>query len=81
MVMARGLTELTTVDNVRLQLFGKAKLGLEMLPQINDALEFPNALSKFEATVWLQAFTVIVNDLQIKNRGCLSSTHTSFYMP
>ena len=44
-----------TVDNARLQLFGKGKLGLEMLPPTRDALELHTARANYQAKIWLQA--------------------------
>ena len=50
-----GIPEQQTVDNARLQLFGKSKLGLEMLPPTRDALEFYTARATYQAKIWLQA--------------------------
>jgi len=50
-----GTPEQQTVDNARLQLFGKGKLGLEMLPPTRDALELHTARANCQANIWLQA--------------------------
>ena len=50
-----GTPEQPNVDNARLQLFGKAKLGLEMLPSTRDALERHTACINYQANIWLQA--------------------------
>ena len=50
-----GTSEQQTVDNARLQLFGKGKLGLEMLPPTRDALELHTARANYQAKIWLQA--------------------------
>ena len=50
-----GTTEQQTVDNARLQLFGKGKLGLEMLPPTRDALELHTARANYQIKIWLQA--------------------------
>ena len=50
-----GTPEQHTVDNARLQLFGKGKLGLEMLPPTRDALELHTARANYQAKIWLQA--------------------------
>ena len=47
--------EQQTVDNARLQLFGKGKLGLEMLPPTTDALELHTARANYQTKIWLQA--------------------------
>lgn len=44
-----------TIDNVRLQHFSKAKLGLEMLPPTRDDLELHTACTNCQAKIWLQA--------------------------
>ena len=50
-----GTPEQQTVDNATLQLFGKGKLGLEMLPPTRDALELHIARANYQAKIWLQA--------------------------
>ena len=50
-----GTSEQQTVDNARLQLFGKGKFGLEMLPPTRDALELHTARANYQAKIWLQA--------------------------
>ena len=50
-----GSPEQQTVDNARLQLFGKGKLGLEMLPPTRDKLELHTARANYQAKIWLQA--------------------------
>ena len=44
-----GTPEQQTVDNARLQLFGKGKLGLEMLPPTRYALELHTARANYQA--------------------------------
>ena len=50
-----GTPEQQTVVNARLQLFGKGKLGLEMVPPTRDALELDTARANYQAKIWLQA--------------------------
>ena len=50
-----GKTELKAVDQARIQLFGKAKKGLEMLPPTRDSLELHVARANYQAKIWLQA--------------------------
>ena len=50
-----GTPEQQTVDNARLQPFGKGKLGLEMLPPTRDVLELHTARTNYQAKLWLQA--------------------------
>ena len=38
-----------------LQLFGKPKKGLEMLPPTKDALELRVICANYQANIWLQA--------------------------
>ena len=64
-----GTSEQPTVDNVRLQLFGKAKLGLEMLPPTRDALELHTARANYQAKIWLQADQEHIN-IQSKTTKC-----------
>ena len=49
-----GTPEQPTTNNARLQLFGKAKKGLEMLLPTRDALELHAIRANYQATVWLQ---------------------------
>ena len=50
-----GTPEQSNVNNSRLQLFGKANKGLEMLPPTRDALELHSARANYQAKIWLQA--------------------------
>jgi hypothetical protein len=50
-----GTPDIQTVDHARIQLFGKAKKGLEMLPPTRDALELHVARANHQAKIWLQA--------------------------
>ena len=45
----------SSVDQARLQLFGKANEGLEMLPPTKDALELHTIRANYQAQIWLQA--------------------------
>ena len=50
-----GTPEQPTVNHVRLQLFGKAKKGLEILPPTIDALELHTERANYhEAKIWLK---------------------------
>ena len=46
-----GTPEQPAVDSAILQLFGKAKLGLEMLPPTRDALDIHTARAKYQAKI------------------------------
>ena len=46
-----GTSEQQTVNNARLQLFGKGKLGLDMLPPTRDALELHIARANYQAKI------------------------------
>lgn len=50
-----GAPEQPTIDHARLQLFGKAQKGLEMLPPTKDALELHTVRANYQAKIWLQA--------------------------
>jgi len=50
-----GTPEQPTFDNARLQLFGKAKLGLDVLLSTRDALQLHTARANYQAIIWLQA--------------------------
>ena len=50
-----GETKLVNVDKVRLQLFGKGKKGLELLPPTKDALELRARRANHQAKIWMQA--------------------------
>jgi len=50
-----GTPDQRTVNHARLQLFGKAKKGLEMLPPTRDALELHATRANYQAKIWLQA--------------------------
>lgn len=50
-----GTPEQPTVNHARLQLFGKAKKGLEMLPPTVDALELHAVRANYQAKIWMQA--------------------------
>ena len=43
----------STVDHARHQLFGKAKMGLEMLPATRDAMERHTARANDQTNIWL----------------------------
>jgi len=49
-----GAPEQPTVENAKLQLFGKANLDLEMLTPTRDALEIHTARVNYQSKIWLQ---------------------------
>ena len=64
-----GRPEQSSVDQARLQVFGKTKKGLDMLPPTNDALELHTIRANYQAKIWLQA------DQQHSHTGIISSGH------
>jgi len=50
-----GTPEHPTTNHARLQLFVKAKKGLDMLPPTRDALELHAICANYQAKIWLQA--------------------------
>jgi len=50
-----GTPKEQTINHTRLQLFGKAKKGLEMLPPTRDALDRHAIRANYQTNIWLQA--------------------------
>ena len=78
-----GRPEQPSVDEARLQLFGKAKKGLEMLPPTKDALELHTIRANYQAKIWLQAdqqhiqvSSPVDTSAWINEEGCLKAVWT-----
>ena len=50
-----GRLEQSSIDQIRLQLFGNANKGLEMLRSTKDALELHTIRANYQAKIWLHA--------------------------
>ena len=74
-----GRPEQSSIDQARLQLFGKPKKGLEMLPPTKDALEIHTIRANYQAKIWLQAdqqYIQISSPVDTSawiNEGCLNT--------
>ena len=78
-----GRPEQSSVDQTRLQLVGKAKKGLEMLPPTNDVLELHTIRANYQAKIWLQAdqqhiqvSSPVDTSAWINEEGCLKAVWT-----
>jgi len=76
-----GSPGLQTIDSARLNMFSKAKTGLELLPPTRDALELHAQRANYQAKIWLQAEmeTIVVTlppDAWKKESGCLKPQWT-----
>jgi len=49
-----GTPDAATIDHSRLEIFSRAKKGLDQLPPTRDALELHVAPANHQATIWLQ---------------------------
>ena len=78
-----GKHEQSSIDQARLQLFGKAKKGFEMLPPTKDALELHTIRANYQAKIWLQAdqqhihvSSPVDTSAWINEEGCLKAVWT-----
>ena len=78
-----GRPDQSSVDQARLQLFGKAKNGLEILPPTKDTLELHTIRANYQAKIWLQAdqqhiqvSSPVDTSAWINEEGCLKAVWT-----
>ena len=77
-----GRPEQSSVDQARLQLFGKANKGLDMLPPTKHALELHTIRANYQAKIWQQAdqqhiqVSPVDTSAWINEEGCLKAVWT-----